>query len=192
MTEKELLDKVIAGDRKSFTALYNKFYPQVYKTAFGYFNNNFDADEIVQDVFIEVHRSAGRFNHKSGLSTWIYRITVNKSLDRLRFQKSAKRFSFFSALFFDEDNRLTENIADPGNHGLDADNKELEKMIRKAMDTLPEKQRTAFVLTQVEDLSGKEAAEIMETTSKAVESLIQRAKVNLRKELGKIYDNRRK
>ncbi|MBC7487538.1 MAG: RNA polymerase sigma factor [Cytophagaceae bacterium] len=192
MSDKELLERVILGDRKSFTALYNKFYPQVFKTAFGYFNNNFDADEIVQDVFIEVHRSAGKFNHKSGLSTWIYRITVNKSLDKLRFQKSAKRFSFFSAIRFNEDNRLTENIADTSNHGLDADNKELEKIIRKAMDTLPETQRTAFVLTQVEDLSGKEAAEIMKTTGKAVESLIQRAKANLRKELGKIYDNRRK
>lgn len=192
MSDKELLERVILGDRKSFTALYDKFYPQVFKTAFGYLNNNFDADEIVQDVFIEVHRSAKRFNHKSGLSTWIYRITVNKSLDRLRFQKSAKRFSFFSAILFNEDNRLTENIADTSNHGLDADNKELEKIIRKAMDTLPETQRTAFVLTQVEDLSGKEAAEIMKTTGKAVESLIQRAKANLRKELGKIYDNRRK
>ena len=192
MSDKELLERVILGDRKSFTALYDKFYPQVFKTAFGYLNNNFDADEIVQDVFIEVHRSAGRFNHKSGLSTWIYRITVNKSLDKLRFQKSAKRFSFFSAIRFNEDNRLTENIADTSNHGLDADNKELEKIIRKAMDTLPETQRTAFILTQVEDLSGKEAAEIMKTTGKAVESLIQRAKANLRKELGKIYDNRRK
>lgn len=192
MSDKELLERVILGDRKSFTALYDKFYPQVFKTAFGYLNNNFDADEIVQDVFIEVHRSVGRFNHKSGLSTWIYRITVNKSLDRLRFQKSAKRFSFFSAILFNEDNRLTENIADTSNHGLDADNKELEKIIRKAMDTLPETQRTAFVLTQVEDLSGKEVAEIMKTTGKAVESLIQRAKANLRKELGKIYDNRRK
>ena len=192
MSDKELLERVILGDRKSFTALYDKFYPQVFKTAFGYLNNNFDADEIVQDVFIEVHRSAKKFNHKSGLSTWIYRITVNKSLDKLRFQKSAKRFSFFSAILFNEDNRLTENMADTSNHGLDADNKELEKIIRKAMDTLPETQRTAFVLTQVEDLSGKEAAEIMKTTGKAVESLIQRAKANLRKELGKIYDCRRK
>ena len=192
MSDKELLERVILGDRKSFTALYNKFHPQVFKTAFGYFNNNFDADEIVQDVFIEVHRSAKRFNHKSGLSTWIYRITVNKSLDKLRFQKSAKRFSFFSAILFDKDNTLTENIADTSNHGLDADNKELEKIIRKAMDTLPETQRTAFILTQVEDLSGKEAAEIMKTTGKAVESLIQRAKANLRKKLSKIYDNRRK
>ena len=192
MSDKELLERVILGDRKSFTALYDKFYPQVFKTAFGYLNNNFDADEIVQDVFIEVHRSAKRFNHKSSLSTWIYRITVNKSLDKLRFQKSAKRFSFFSAFLFNEDNSLTENIADTSNHGLDADNKELEKIIRKAMDTLPETQRTAFILTQVEDLSGKEAAEVMKTTGKAVESLIQRAKANLRKKLGKIYDNRRK
>lgn len=192
MSDKELLEGVIQGERKSFTALYNKFHAQVFKTAFGYFHNNFDAEEMVQDVFIEVYRSAGRFNYKSSLGTWIYRITVNKSLDRIRFQKSAKRFSFFSALLFDEDNRHTENIADTSNHGLEADNRESGMIIRKAMDKLPETQRTAFVLTQVEDLSGKEAAEIMNTSTKAIESLIQRAKVNLRKELGKIYDNRRK
>ena len=192
MSDKELLDRVVRGDGKAFTALYDKFQSQVFKTAFGYFHSRFDAEEIVQDVFIEIHRSAGRFNSNSNLSTWIYRITVNKSLDRLRFQKSAKRFSFFSAILFDEDSNLRENIPDTSDHGRDADNKESEKIIRMAMDTLPETQRTAFVLTQVEDLSGKEAAEIMNTTSKAVESLIQRAKANLRKELGKIYDNRRK
>ena len=192
MSDKKLLDRVVQGDGKAFTALYDKFQTQVFKTAFGYFHNNFDAEEIVQEVFIEVHHSAGRFNHNSNLSTWIYRITVNKSLDRLRFQKSAKRFSFFSAIFFDNDSTFRENIPDASDHGIDADRKETEKIIRQAMDTLPETQRTAFVLTQVEDLSGKEAAEIMNTTSKAVESLIQRAKSNLRRELSKIYDNRRK
>ena len=192
MTDKELLDKIIAGDRKAFTAFYDKFQSQVFRTAFGYFHNTSDAEEIVQDVFVEVYRSARRFNNNSNLSTWLYRITVNKSLDKLRFQKSAKRFSFFSAIFFDESNELRENIPDTTDHGQEADNKESEKIIHKAMDKLPDAQKTAFVLTQVEDLSGKEAAEIMNNTSKAVESLIQRAKANLRKELGKIYDNRRK
>jgi len=192
MTEKELLNKIIEGDRKAFTGFYDKFQSQVFRTAIGYFHNHYDAEEVVQDVFVEVHRSASKFDNKSSLSTWLYRITVNKSIDKLRFQKSVKRFSFLSSIFSDEENRFREDIPDSTNHGIQADNKESEKIIHQAMNRLPETQRTAFVLTQVEDLSGKEAAEIMKTTSKAVESLIQRAKANLRKELGKIYDNRRK
>jgi len=192
MTEKELLNKIIKGDRKAFTGFYDKFQSQVFRTAIGYFHNHYDAEEVVQDVFVEVHRSASKFDNKSSLSTWLYRITVNKSIDKLRFQKSVKRFSFLSSIFSDEENRFREDIPDSTNHGIQADNKESEKIIHQAMNRLPETQRTAFVLTQVEDLSGKEAAEIMKTTSKAVESLIQRAKANLRKELGKIYDNRRK
>lgn len=192
MSDKELLEKVVAGDRKSFNALYDKFQSQVFRTAFGYFQNTSDAREIVQDVFVEVYRSAGRFNNMSNLSTWLYRITVNKSLDRLRFQKSAKRFSFFSAIFLDENSKLRDSIPDDSDHGIETDQKESEKIIHQAMNKLSAAQKTAFVLTQVDDLSGKEAAEIMNTTSKAVESLIQRAKANLRKELGKIYDNRRK
>lgn len=192
MTEKELLNKIIEGDRKAFTGFYDKFQSQVFRTAIGYFHNHYDAEEVVQDVFVEVHRSASKFDNKSSLSTWLYRITVNKSIDKLRFQKSVKRFSFLSSIFSDEENRFREDIPDSTNHGIQADNKESEKIIHQAMNKLPETQRTAFVLTQVEDLSGKEAAEIMKTTSKAVESLIQRAKANLRKELGKIYDNRRK
>lgn len=192
MNEKELIQKVISGDKKSFTILYDKFQSQVFRTAHGYFHNSADAEEIVQDVFVEVYRSAIRFNNNSNLSTWLYRITVNKSLDRIRFQKSAKRFSLFSTIFFDEDNALRDNIPDSTNHGIESDNKDSEKIIRQAMDKLPETQRTAFVLTQVEDLSGKDAAEIMNTTGKAVESLIQRAKANLRKELGALYENRRK
>jgi len=192
MSDRELLEKISAGDKKSFGAFYDKFQSQVYRTAFGYFHNNSDAEEIVQDVFVEVFRSAGKFKNNSNLSTWLYRITVNKSLDRIRFQKSAKRFSFFSAIFFDEDNGLKDNIPDSTDHGIEADKKESEKIIFRAMDKLAENQRTAFVLTQVEDLSGNEAAEIMGTTAKALESLIQRAKANLRKELGEMYNTRRK
>ena len=192
MSDREVLEKIIAGDKKSFTAFYEQFQAQVYRTAFGYFHNSSDAEEVVQDVFVEVYRSAKKFNFNSNLSTWLYRISVNKSLDKLRYQKSAKRFSFLSGIFFDEQNSLGEDIPDTSNHGQLADDRESEKIIHHAMDKLPETQRTAFVLTQVEELSGKEASEIMNTTPKAVESLIQRAKSNLRKELSKIYDSRRK
>ncbi|MES3018615.1 MAG: RNA polymerase sigma factor [Bacteroidota bacterium] len=191
MSEERLLEKITEGDRKSFTTLYDQFQLQVFRTAFGYFHNNTDAEEIVQDVFLEVHRSASKFNNKSSLNTWLYRITVNKCLDKLRYKRSAKRFFFLSAIFFEDDVSLKETIPDNSDHGIDADNKESGLIINKAMNKLPESQRTAFVLTQIEDLSGKEASEIMRTTEKAVESLIQRAKANLRKELGKLYDNRR-
>jgi len=149
------------------------------------------AEDISQEVFITVFRSLDTFNERSSISTWIYRITVNKSLDHLRAKNRQKRQGIFSSIFHSDDSG-TPDIPTFDHPGVKLEQKENARYLFEALDTLPDNQRTVFVLAQVEELPQKDIAEIMNLSIKAVESLLQRAKANLRKKLGTIYDRRNK
>ena len=140
------------------------------------------AEDIAQEVFVTVYKNILSFKEQSSLSTWIYRITVNKCLDHMRAKTRQKRSGFLAQLLDKEGN---EAISAPDfvHPGVLAENREKASYLFKAIYSLPENQKTAFVLTHIEDLPQKEVAEIMEMTVKAVESLLQRAKANLRKQL---------
>jgi RNA polymerase sigma factor (sigma-70 family) len=164
----------------------------VFNTCLSYVLNTEDAEDITQEVFIEIYRSLDKFKQEANISTWIYRITVNKSLDFLRRKKSKKRFAFFSNLFHEETGEIIHEHADFEHPGVRLENKESSKYLFKVIETLPESQKTAFILFTIEELSQKEISAIMNMTPKAIESLIQRAKVSLRKKLEFYYDKRRK
>ena len=150
------------------------FSDRVYNTALSYLQNREDAEEVTQDVFTSVYRNASRFRAESAVSTWIYRITINASLNYL---KRKRRFSFVR---FGEKEKEKPDFVHPG---VLLENKEYSIALFKVIDTLPDSQKSAFILSFVEDLPRKEVAEIMGTSLKAVESLLQRAKANLRQRL---------
>jgi RNA polymerase sigma factor (sigma-70 family) len=156
---------------------------RVFNTAISFVQNNEDAEDISQEVFIEVYRSLPQFKEGSSISTWIYRITVNKSLDHLRKKKRHKRFGFLSSLFYEDSGELIHDKHHFDHPGILMENKEKARYLFAAIETLPENQKTAFILFTIEDLSQKEIAEIMNTSSKAVESLIGRARLALRAKL---------
>ncbi len=193
--EADLIKKLISGDEGAYKELYELHKKKVYNTASGFLTNESEADDITQEVFIQVFRSIKHFKEKSRLSTWIYRITITKCLDQLRKNKTRKRFSFFTDLFEkDEDNKINNNDKDTSfvNHehpGIEAEKRELSVILFKEIDRLPDNQRIAFVLNKIEQLGYREISEIMETSVPAVESLISRAKANLKKRLEKYFRN---
>ncbi len=159
----------------------------VYNTAAGFLTNESEAEDITQEVFIQVFKSIKHFNEKSRLSTWIYRITITKCLDELRKKKAKKRFAFFTNLFEKDDGSDKEQFVNYEHPGVETDKKELSKILFMEIEKLPENQRIAFVLNKVEQLSYAEISEVMETSVSSVESLIFRAKSNLKKNLEKYY-----
>jgi RNA polymerase sigma-70 factor (ECF subfamily) len=185
LTEQELLFGLRHGEESAFKELVALFQDKVFNTALGLLQHHTEAEDIAQEVFIQVYRSIDNFKGESLLSTWIYRITVTKSLDHLRSKKRKKRFGFLSNLF--GDNNLPAYEPEDFNHpGVLQENKEDAAILFKVIDQLPENQRTAFVLNKVEDLSYREIAAILNTTESAVDSLLQRAKQNLRKKLNEL------
>lgn len=163
----------------------------VFNTAINFLQHREEAEDITQEVFIEVYQSLSKFKEQSTISTWIYRITVNKCLDHLRAKKRQKRFGFLTSLFHPESGEVLAEISHFDHPGIKIEKKEKVRFLFKAIEGLPENQKTAFILWHIEELPQKEIAEIMQSSVKAVESLLQRAKANLRKELEKIYPERR-
>ncbi len=166
--------------------IYNEYKNLVYNLALQYVQNMEDAEEITQDVFLSVYQSMDGFRADAKLSTWIYKITINKSIDLINKRKRKKRFAFLTSLFNLEDDKLMHEPANFDHPGVQLENKEALKNLFELINQLPEKQKTALILTKIEQKSQIETADIMELSPKAVESLVQRAKVNLQKKLTNI------
>ncbi|MBX2844140.1 MAG: RNA polymerase sigma factor [Flammeovirgaceae bacterium] len=190
MDEENLIKKISTGDEIALKDLFGSYSTKIYNTALGYTQNIEDAEEILQDVFLIIFKKASKFKFNSSVSTWIYRITINKSLDFLRQKNSIKRKGIIISIFRKDSNELIHEPVDFVHPGVKLENAENAKLLFKVVETLQENQKTVFILTQVEGLPQQEVADIMNTTRKSVESLLQRAKVNLRKSLEKYYPGR--
>jgi RNA polymerase sigma factor (sigma-70 family) len=156
----------------------------------GILQNATDAEDLTQEVFIQVFHAVKNFKGDCKFSTWLYRITVTKSLDFLRSKKRKKRFAFMQSLFGQESNEPLIEQATFVHPGVQLENKERAGILFKAIDKLPENQKIAFTLNKVEGLSYQEIAEVMQLTVSSIESLLFRAKSNLQKYLGNYYKNR--
>ena len=186
-----LLDAIGQGDEAAFQQLYEATKRRVYNTALGYTRRREDAEGITQDVYVEVFRLLSTFNREATVTTWLYRITVNKSLDFLKHQQRQKRFAFFTSLFNPQTGRPDYEPPEDVHPGVVLESQESAAILFRAIDKLAEKQRTAYILTRVEGLSNVETAKIMAISIGAVESLLQRATENLRKQLAGWYKSTR-
>lgn len=183
--ELDLIERLKRGDESAFRILVEQYQDLVYNTALGIVQSESDAEDVAQEVFIQVYRSIGSFKSEAKLSTWIYRITTTRALDLLRARKSKKRFGLLKRLWETAEESPMENIQDFNHPGVSLERKEEAAQLMTAIAQLPENQKVAFVLHKLEGLSYLEIAEVMGNTLPAVESLMHRARLNLRKILEK-------
>lgn len=187
MSEQELLNHLQSGTEESFRKFYAHFSKRVYNTALKFLYNVEDAEEITQDVFVEVFRSEEQFKGDSTLSTWVYRITVNKSLDKLKHRKRKKRWAFVQSLFTSEEEQPITSV-DFKHPGILLEEQEYAQHLFAAIEKLPQKQQEAFVLFEMEGQNYEAIAAIMASTKSSVESLLFRARKNLKDFLSDYYE----
>ncbi|MGB8190517.1 MAG: RNA polymerase sigma factor [Chitinophagaceae bacterium] len=188
MNDWNLINQLKQGDQAAFKQIVETWQDMVYNTAMGIVQNAEDAEDVAQEVFVQVYQSVEGFKGNSKFSTWLYRITLSKAMDHERRKKRKKRFAIIRSLF----GPAGEPVTDPPdfNHpGILFDRKEKAAILFRAMSDLPENQRIAFTLNKVEGLSYQEISEVMDTSVSAVESLLHRAKTNLRKQLKDFYES---
>ncbi len=185
MTDSDLVKGIIQKDENSFKYLVENYKNLVFRTCFAYIKNREDAEDVTQNVFIQVYRNIDKFRGESSLSTWLYRIAVNQSINFLRQIKWKKLVSQIENVFGNE-----KMIVIPD--GIDPEKKLVEQqkieILNRAIDLLPSTQKTAFILHKYDDLPHEQIAEIMGISISAVESLIFRAKANLQKRLLKLHN----
>ena len=180
VSESILIEDLKRGDEAAFKTIVDTYQNMIYNTCLSIVKSEEDAEDLAQEVFVQVYQSISSFKGESKLSTWLYRIATTKSLDHERKKKRKKRFGFVKSIFGD-DNQPEINPPDFNHPGVVLDKKENAAILFKAVDQLPENQKIAFILNKVEGLSYQEISDIMETTVSAIESLLHRAKNNLRK-----------
>ncbi len=186
ISKRDEIDKTQDAE-EYFQQLYGQYKKKVLNTALNMVQNLEDAEEIMQDVFVELYFNLHNFRGESALGTWIYRIAVNKSLDFIKKKKRKKRFGWLTQLFDPESGRELHVISDFVHPGIQMENQENMALLFSHIDKLPEKQKTALILSTVEQLSYEEISKVMETSISSVESLLFRARQNLKKNLEKYY-----
>jgi len=186
MEESREVQQVLAGDQSAFRAIVERYQDRVYVTCMNMLHDNEDAEDVAQEVFLEVYNSLRSFRGEAKLSTWIYRIAVTKSLDLIRRRKRKKRFAQVQSLFapHTEEPAGEESGAHPG---LRLEEAERGRILRRHIDRLPENQKAALLMFTADGLSYQEISEVLRTTVPAVESLIFRARSTLRKRLYAFY-----
>ncbi len=165
MTEEkdtDLINRFLGGDESAFNKIFSRHNKQVYWHARKMLGSHEDADEVTQEVFITIYKKIGSFNFNSSLSTWIYRITSNKSINYIRKRKVKEFFSL------DDAKEITENENPDREIEKNIDDREKLKELDEVLKILPVKQREVFIFRHFDELSYPEIAEI---TGKSVGAL---------------------
>lgn len=181
-----LIEEVTKNKPGAFQQLVEKYQTLVINTCYGFLHNYQDAQDVAQEVFIDVYRSIEKFRNESKISTWLYRISVNKSLNYIRDNKKRTWFQSLDILFETEFKTGSSNSLSESPEEI-IENKEKMDVIQQAIDKLAKNQKIAFTLYKYEDLSYKEIADVMNISVSSVESLLFRAKKNLQKQLISLY-----
>ena len=178
-TDEELVRRAQAEDSRAFGELVTRYEAKVYSLALRMVRNPEDAEDVLQDTFLRAYRGIKSFQGNSTFSTWIYRITANSALMRLRKRQLP------TVSIEDSDERETPiNIADwapgPVEQLL---SQETQQAMSEAIDALPPEFRQVFVLRDIEEMSNAEVAEILDISIAAVKSRLHRARLKVRNRL---------
>jgi len=180
MNDQELATKIKNGDQNAFKQLYQEYQHLVYDISYRMSGNQEEAEDITQDVFIKIFHGVAKFRGEAKLSSWIYRIAVNTCLKRARRKKLE---SWISLEFLFQEQGQLEPVSPEVSPDQQIETAEKEQIVQEAIQSLPERQKTALILHRYENLSYEEIASVMEISLSAVESLLHRAKDNLTQKL---------
>jgi len=177
VNDDDFLKRISEGDNLAFKELFVLYKDKVLQICYRFILNQEDAEEVMQDVFLEVHRSISSFRGDASFSTWLYRIATTKSLDELKRQNRKKRIHLIKkSIGLDS---LFNTASENPTPDTIIETKENIRIIKQALDSLPEQQRIAITLSKIDGASNVLVAEIMDITIFAADSLIYRAKKNL-------------
>jgi RNA polymerase sigma-70 factor, ECF subfamily len=160
----ELVKRFKRGNESAFTGIVNRYQRRLLQTAKVILNDEDDAMDITQEAFVKAYFNLKAFREDSSLYTWLYRILYNLCISHLRRKK------IISFISFDHHDEVMEFHSDEPGPEKTYERKELMQAVTKAVDVLPLKQRTVFILKQVEGLTHGEIAEIMGITEGAVKA----------------------
>jgi RNA polymerase sigma-70 factor (ECF subfamily) len=189
--EADLLVHLRAGEPAAYRQLVELNSANVYNVALKLVGDEQEAEDVLQETFLNAFRAIDRFEGRSQLSTWLYRIAYNASLMRLRKREQMTTFSLDEPLRYAGEERVSRPLIDwsmmPDDQLLSA---EARQVMDEAIAELPETLRSTFVLRDIQGLSGAETAEVLGITVQAVKNRLHRARLRLRERLSGYFTER--
>jgi RNA polymerase sigma-70 factor (ECF subfamily) len=184
-----LVNKFKAGNIAAFEEIISRYEAKVMNLALRFTRNQEDAEEVMQDVFTTVYRKIDGFRGQSAFSSWLYRIVVNAAFMKLRKKKQSQTISMEDLAPAVKQYCIErDNLATAHSHGV-AVTRELQEVLQRAIDKLPDQYRAVFVLRDVDGLSNQETGEILDLSIPAVKSRLHRSRLMLRKKLQRYYED---
>ncbi len=177
MSQDQLIEGIKRKDREALGEFVATYKDRIFHTCLGYVQNNADAEDLTQEVFIKLLERIDQFKGQSLFSSWIIRIAINLSLNFLRDNKKRLNQIDLADVDIEEEEFSTE------------EKKQIKVMLRKAIYSLPERQRKVFILSKYLDMKYTEIADITGYSISTIESLLFRSRKNLREKLGDFYKN---
>jgi RNA polymerase sigma-70 factor (ECF subfamily) len=167
---------------------YHKYSVRLFRTVLKIVRNNEDAEEVVQDVFVALYQKLDSFKQEAQITTWIYQIAINKALDVLKKKKAKKRFAWITSLWDKDSGELLFDPTDGKTAESTMYSEQELAVVFFYINQLPERQKNAFILFELEQLSYEEITQRLEISKSSLESLLFRARQSLREKLGTYYD----
>jgi RNA polymerase sigma-70 factor (ECF subfamily) len=184
-----LVNKFKDGNIAAFEEIISRYEAKVMNLALRFTRNQEDAEEVMQDVFTTVYRKIEGFRGQSAFSSWLYRIVVNAAFMKLRKKKQSQTISMEDLAPAVKQYCIErDNLATAHSHGI-AVTRELQEVLQRAIDKLPDQYRAVFVLRDVDGLSNQETGEILDLSIPAVKSRLHRSRLMLRKKLQRYYED---
>lgn len=186
LSEEEIIQKIIAGEKALFEILIRRYNSGLYKIARCYGFNHQDAEDIMQETHVSAYTNLKNFQHKASYKTWVSKILIHKCVYKLSYGYFKNEQPGSDIIYenvkpmFNQPKIATEKIVL---------NKELSKVLEKSLAEIPLTYRTVFILREVEGFSTAETAELMNSTPVNVKVRLSRAKVLLQKKVENFYSS---
>ena len=178
ISENNLIKKTLLGDKDAFAQLVNIYKKRVYNLVYQVLKNHHDSEDLAQEVFIHIYKKLDTFQEKSKFSTWLYRVTYNMSINRLK--KVRREIISLNEDSINNDSGLIAEMTTPKETYTI---KERQEYLHRLVDSLPAKYRTVITLRYLEDLSYEEIADMLDFPVGTVKTHLYRAKKFLKDKL---------
>ena len=178
----DLVAQLQLGSEVAFRTLVARYQDRIYRTVLSLLRSPEEAEDVAQEVFVEVYQTIGRFRGDAALSTWLYRLATSRALKNRQKARAKKRFAYFTSLL-GFDNAVLHEVPDHAHPLALLEGQQQLRILLDRVARLPNQQQVAFTLRHEQELSYEEIADILNTTVPAVESLLFRARQTLRKYL---------
>jgi len=188
--DEQLIARVKKGDYDAFERLVRKYEARIFHHCLKFLNNQDEAEDILQETFLQVYKSLDSFRGEAAFSTWLIKIATNNCLMRIRKKKKVDIVSIDKPIEIDGSQLPREIVDWSKNPFSQVSNDEIRAVLDQAISGLPEDKRVILVLKDVEGFSNIEIAEMLGISVAAVKSRLHRARLYVRDIISKYFDDK--